>query len=321
MSQLQDWLEEHPRARPLMMFVGLGVACLAVGVWLAANPKPSGPINQTAIPVVEATEAVPTLHGETPAARPSASEWAAEEGTPVYAEQGLNTPVLLKLAQWEEVTCLRTDDVWDQVRLADGREGWVESKRMAVVRPANDHPNPAEAAVMRFYQAVMHKDYVAAYESLASPWKSELSFAQFVEGYSRTVSLRTKISQVLPMGADRFQVDVTMKADEMGQLVDYVGTYVVEKEGEEWNLASGSLTPLGGVRTQASPAVRIPVIETPTIPTVDDEDIPDEITSTPDEPTPPSETPPEAESISPTPQGAPSVIPTAPSATPVGQSG
>jgi hypothetical protein len=265
MSQLQEWFNENPKARPLMMFALLGVFCLGIGIWsTAGSHKPVPRINRT--PDAPSTQ-VPTLTGGTPTLVPSTKGYISEKDTPVYDEPGLNRPVLRKLSQWEEVFWLQEVEKWDQLRLADGSQGWVQSKFVQFARPANlDKPNEAEVTVMAFYAAVVRKDYAAAYAYLAGPWKAELDFNRFVEGYSRTNSLSTEITEVIPIGDNRFQVDVKMTALEQGQEVPYMGSYLVEKVGGDWSLSSGSLTLLGGPRADPRLPLRVPVVETPTVP-------------------------------------------------------
>ena len=262
MSQVQEWFNENPRARPLIMFALLGVFCLGIGIWSTAGThKPVTPINRTP---EEAATQIPTLVGETPGLRPATTAWISQSGTPLYPEPGLNLPVARKLTQWEEVSWLQERETWDQIRLGDGTVGWVQVKFVQFVKPADlNKPNDAEVTVMAFYAAVVRKDYAAAYAYLAGPWKAELDFNRFVEGYSRTNSLRTVITQVIPMGDGRFQVDVSMNAIEEGQQVPYMGSYLVEKIGDEWCLSSGSLTLLGGPRADPRLPMRVPVVESP----------------------------------------------------------
>lgn len=272
MSQLQDWFQDNPRARPILMTALLFITCLVVGIWSTAGrrPHPVQAINRTPEPV--GTPSVPTMTGETPDMRPARSAWVSEKETPVYSEPGLNQPVLKKLNRWEEVFHIEQQDNWDKVRLADSTIVWVQSKHLVFAKPADlDKPNDAEVTVMAFYAAVVRKDYAAAYSYLAGPWKAQLSFADFVEGYSRTTSLSTEIRQVIPMGDGRFQVDVAMKALEGAQQVPYTGSYLVEKIGDEWCLSAGSLTITGGPRADPRlPQVRVPIVETPgALPTPD----------------------------------------------------
>lgn len=261
MSQLQEWFVEHPRARPLIMFTLLGFFCLGLGIWMTARPSPPIVVNRTPDPVATS---IPTMVGETPLAMRPKTVWVVQEGTSLYQQPGLNMPVVKKLAQWEELDWLQEQENWDHVRLANGSEGWIQSKFLTFTRPANlDKPNEAEVAVMSFYQAVIRKDYASAYAHLIGPWKAELDFQRFVEGYSRTISLRTEITQVIPLGDSRFQVDVAMTADELGRDVPYLGIYVVEKVGDEWVMSSGSLNRMVAPQSQPSQSLRVPVVETP----------------------------------------------------------
>lgn len=266
MSQLQEWFQDNPKARPLLMTAVLFISCLGIGIWSTAgsNGHRAVPrINRTPEPA--STPDVPTMTGETPDLRQARSAWVSQQETPIYGEPGLNNPVLKKLNRWEEVFHLEQQDNWDKVRMADGSLGWVQSKFLQFVKPADlDKPNEAEVTVMAFYAAVVRKDYAAAYAYLAGPWKSQLNFADFVQGYSGTNSLSTEIRQVIPMGDGRFQVDVSMKAQEGGSQVPYMGSYLVEKLGDEWCLSAGSLTITGGPKADPRlPTVRVPLVETP----------------------------------------------------------
>jgi hypothetical protein len=262
MSSLQEWFDEHPRARPLMTFAALGLVCLGIGVWLTAGQGPTKqPINRK--PVVEHTSA-PTLVGETPLVKRNTTVWAAVPETPIYPEPGLNNKILSKLPQWEELSWLQTIDGWDQVRLSDGSTGWVPLGKLAFAKPANlSQPSQAEATVMHFYQAVVHKDYARAYSFLGPEWKSELTFDAFVSGYSQTLSLATKMVAVVPLSKESFQVDVSMKADEMGHDVLYLGSYLVEKVSDDWYLTAGSLKQEGQSRLPQR-NIRVPLVESST---------------------------------------------------------
>ena len=266
-ARLQEWFQENPRARPLLMFALFALFCLSAGIWLTAR-KPSGPtgnLNRTPAPL--ATSGVPTLTGgEEPQVRSPRTAWVQAKDTLLRERPDLQlTQGLRTLQPWEEVFHLEEQDQWDRVRVSsDGTEGWVRNREITFTRPANlDQPTPAEVAVMQFYAAVVRRDYTAAYHFLAGEWRNELDFESFVAGYSRTNSLRTTIDQVIPMGENRYQVDVGMVADEMGTRVDYIGSYLVEKLGEDWLMTAGSLT---RKREQAprpvTPEEPVPVIET-----------------------------------------------------------
>lgn len=263
-ARLQEWFHENPRARPLMMFAALALFCLLAGIWITARkpPGPTEPLNRTPEPV--ATDMVPTMTGgaEEPPVRSPRTAWIDGKDVPLRAQPDLKLPGIRTLQPWEEVFHIGENDVWDHIRLADGTEGWVRNREITFTKPANlDQPTPAEVAVMHFYAAVVRKDYTAAYHYLAGPWRSELDFNSFVEGYSHTNSLRTVIEQVVPMGEDRFQVDVGMVADEMGAKVDYVGSYLVEKIGDDWLMTSGSLTRKTEERPAVAPGEPAPLIE------------------------------------------------------------
>lgn len=245
-----DWFEENPRARPLIMLALGAILVLLVGVVIGATRKKKDPlVSDLATPTTISTLApsstpIPTGGPEQlgqPAVRLRAG-WITEKDVATRISPGLNIPVQGKLQQWDEISWIREEENWDQVRCQDGKEVWIQSKYLVFTKPANlDKPTEAEQAVMAFYQAVARKDYAAAYSFLSGPWKSELDFKTFVEGYSRTVSLRTEISKVIPLSATRYQVEVTMVADEVGQDVPYVGSYVVEKVEDHWDMAEGSL--------------------------------------------------------------------------------
>lgn len=271
MSQVQEWFNDNPRARPLLMFALLGVFCLGIGVWsTAGRPRPIAPLNTPYIP--PATPEAPTMVGETPTVRPAQYAWVSEQDTPFFKERGLNQEPVRKLPRWEEVAHLQESEGWDQVRLADGTIGWVQGKYVQFVKPADlNKPNDAELTVMAFYKAVEQKDYAAAYAYLGGAWKAELDFERFVQGYSLTHSLKTTIQQVVPIGDNRFQVNVMMDAVEMGQQVPYQGTYLVEKLGDDWCMSSGSLTRMGGPKPEAAPPLRVPIVETPGAPLGEDE--------------------------------------------------
>lgn len=290
MSAIQEWFHENPRARPLLMFALLAVFCLFVGIWaqLRSPAKPAGNINR--IPTEVSTGTVPTGSGEDPQPQRPMTAWIQEKDSPLRTEPDLKQEGFKKLGQWEEVFHIHEQEGWDQIRLADGTEGWVQNRSLTFTRPANlDQPGPAEVAVMRFYAAVVRKDYTAAYHFLAGDWRTELDFNAFVNGYSQTNQLRTEITQVIPMGENRFQVDVGMVADEMGQNVEYLGSYVVEKLGEDWMMTAGSLARKAASRPVATPGEPVPLIETPAVveePAAVESDIPEPIDEGTEEPAP-----------------------------------
>ena len=268
---LGDWLEENPRARPLLMFGLFAVVLLMVGLLLGISKKKKDKLVSEVTRPEVSQSSVPTGSGEEhvgqPAQRPRIA-WISEKDVPGRQQAGLNLPVVRKYPQWEEIRWVREEDNWDLVRGSDGRELWVQSRYVAFAKPANlDKPSDAELTVMAFYQAVARKDYAAAYNFLSPPWKSTLDFNQFVEGYSRTLNLRTELSRVVPLGADRFQVDVSMIADELGKDIPYAGSYVVEKADDHWDMTSGSLSRLAQAERDLPPEIHIPAgVPTPLLP-------------------------------------------------------
>ncbi|MCA9792254.1 MAG: SH3 domain-containing protein [Candidatus Eremiobacteraeota bacterium] len=177
--------------------------------------------------------------------------WVTDDNVPARTQPGLNMPEVKKFTKWEEVYWIEDSSNWDHVALEDGQEVWLESRFLTFARPANlNAPSKAEKLVMGFYAGVARKDYTGAYEFLSPEWRKELSFAQFVDGYSHTLSLRSEIVNVVELGEDRFQVDVSMMADEDGKDVPYLGIYTVERVGERWMLTSGRL------KRQAGPPER-----------------------------------------------------------------
>lgn len=189
--------------------------------------------------------------GETPLMGPGATPdarqpvvWVSEEGASAYTQPGFNMPKLRELEKWEELQLVENsgEPAWDRVRDAEGNEFWVPKKIITVIRPQNlSQPSVAEEKVMAFYTQVAYSQHSDAYTLLSPEWKRELSFDDFVVGYSRTDSLRSEITNVYEIGEDRFQVDVSMEAVEQGEPVDYLGIYTVEKVDGKWYLTSGSL--------------------------------------------------------------------------------
>jgi hypothetical protein len=169
--------------------------------------------------------------------------WVSEEGASAHSQPGFNMPKLRNLEKWEELQIVEsTPEGWDRVRDGDGAEFWVQKKIVTVIRPQNlSQPSVAEEKVMAFYIQVAEGQHSDAYTLLSPEWKRELSFDDFVTGYSRTDSLRSEITNVFELGEDRFQVDVSMEAVEEGEPVDYLGIYTVEKMDGKWFLSSGSM--------------------------------------------------------------------------------
>lgn len=289
LDRLRDWLDSNPNGRKVLIAAGVAGLLMMLGVLIALNqdrptdePLPVVTVDASNLgendpplqdPGIEPDRPPPPPPGDGP--RRPRTAWIREADVPAKAQPGLNLPAVKMLGQWEEVAHIQedTDSHWDQVRLKDGQELWVQSKFVEFTKPANlDKPVPAELAVMAFYQAVARKDYAAGYSYLSSPWKAELSFDQFVDGYTRTLSLRTEIARVVELGEDRYQVDVSMIADELGRDVPYLGSYVVVKEGDQWDMASGRLLRQGPrdltVPGPSDPGSAPPVVvpETPTLP-------------------------------------------------------
>ena len=51
MSQLQEWFQDNPRARPILMTALLFVGCLGIGIWsTAGSSRPVATINRTPEP-------------------------------------------------------------------------------------------------------------------------------------------------------------------------------------------------------------------------------------------------------------------------------
>lgn len=247
---LGDWMEENPKARPLLMFGLFALVLLMVGVLLGLGKKKKDPLISEMPDVTTRTHttvaSVPTGGGDEKLGQPAQGRKVAfirDKDAPGKLDRGLNVADARKFKQWEEVSWIQEEDGWDKVRGDDGQELWVESKHVVFTRPANlDKPSDAEVTIMDFYQAVARKDYGAAYNYLSPAWKTELSFNRFVEGYSKTLSLRTEITRVTQLAPDRYQVDVSMTADEVGKDVPYAGSYVIEKAEDHWDMTSGSLT-------------------------------------------------------------------------------
>lgn len=253
-SQLSD---ESRFGSSLLWAAGLvGLICLMAMVLVAfrvasqpSSQSSPAPVQQP--PPIQGTTGDPPVGQFTPPPpNPPSSKpgrrlrvtWILEEGVKARNGPGLNLPVAETLARWQEVRWVEERNNWDKIRLEDGQDVWIESKYLTFTKPANlDNPLPAEQKVIDFYQAVARKDFNRAYTHLEGPWKAELSFDRFVDGYSHVVSLRTEIAHVVKLGPDRYQVDVAMVADEQGLDVDYLGSYVVVLVNERWEMASGIL--------------------------------------------------------------------------------
>lgn len=169
--------------------------------------------------------------------------WVTETDAKAYKEPGFNMPIERDLQQWEELAIVASsNENWDHVQDLEGRQFWVQKKIVSSIRPQNlSQPSVAEKQVMQFYTQVSHREHSDAYVHLSPEWKKELSFDEFVKGYSRTDSLRSEIVSILELGEDRYQVDVAMEAIENGDSVDYLGIYTVGKVDGKWYITSGSL--------------------------------------------------------------------------------
>ncbi len=268
LDKIRDWLDSNPNGRKVLVVGAVAMMLMMVGVMLALNSEGHGggddPGPQVTMdPGLSGETTGGDTGGDRPPVQPGGdgparprTVWINQANVPATAQPGLNVQPVKMLALWEEVVHVQedTDSHWDQIRLRDGQEVWVQSKFIEFAKPSNlDQPVPAELCVMAFYQAVARKDYAAGYAYLSAPWKAELSFDQFVDGYTRTLSLRTEIARVVELGDERYQVDVSMVADELGRDVPYIGSYVVVKEGDQWDMASGRLLRAGGPRDVVAP--------------------------------------------------------------------
>lgn len=172
--------------------------------------------------------------------------WVVTESAPCYEKPGLNFPVLKELPQWEELSWLNEESNWDKIQTKRGKIYWTPSANLTFIRPANlINPSSSEKFVMRFYQAVMRKNFSNAYELLSREWQEELPFASFVRGYEITDSLRTEITSVEPLTQELdtgYRVVVSMMAVEEGRDVPYEGIYTVESNAEgQLRMTSGRL--------------------------------------------------------------------------------
>lgn len=168
--------------------------------------------------------------------------WVLEDGVKGRVKPGLNMEVVKTFKQGDEVFYVKDQLNWDLVEDQKGNSMWVQSNVLTFVRPANlNAPSVAERQVMDFYARVARKDYSEAYRHLSPEWKKELSYERFEEGYSRTLSLRSEVANVIELGPERFQVDIAQVADEDGADVDYLGSYTVERVDGRWMMTSGLL--------------------------------------------------------------------------------
>ena len=168
--------------------------------------------------------------------------WILENGVKARKKPGLNMEVVRTFKQGDEVFFVKDQLNWDLVEDQKGNSMWVESRFLTFIRPTNlNAPSVAEQQVMDFYARVARKDYSEAYRHLSPDWKKELSYQRFEEGYSRTHSLRSEVSNVIELGPERFQVDIQQVADEDGADVDYLGSYTVERIEGRWMMTSGIL--------------------------------------------------------------------------------
>lgn len=186
----------------------------------------------------------PTPSGATPtAAAQQPVVWVSEEGASAYSQPGFNMPKVRDLKKWEELQIVgEAEATWDHVRDEGGTEFWVQKKIVSTIRPQNlSQPSVAEEKVMAFYNQVEAGQHSDAYTLLSPEWKRELSYDDFVTGYSRTDSLRTEITNVFQLSEDNYQVEVSMEAVEEGEPVDYLGIYTVGKVDGKWFLTAGSM--------------------------------------------------------------------------------
>jgi hypothetical protein len=255
MESFRNWLSENPRSRPLLL-LGLGALLfgLFAGVLMVRHRRHAMAAQVVVGDQVSDSSSVVTSVGDPSGGAPSQEQpgespqapklaWIRDSGTPARSEPALNQVAIRTLKQGEQVNWIREDDHWDQVRLADATEVWVQSRQITFTPPASaEKPSGAQVTVTAFYEAIARKDYAAAYSFLTSEWKAELDFDHFVRGYERTDSLQSEIVRSVPLSSDRTQVDVKVKAVELGAHVTYMGFYTVERRAAQWQMASGELS-------------------------------------------------------------------------------
>ena len=256
MESLRAWLAENPRSRPLVL---LGFVALLAGLFsgillvhhrrharamIASSDSPSGSSTNSPSqdpPSLTAGQPAEEQIGESPS--PPKVAWVREKGAPGRPQPGLDVTPTRNLVAGEEVSWIREDNQWDLIRVSDGTELWVQNKEISLVRQnaPTAKPSGAELVVQSFYQAVARHDYSEAYKYLSPEWKADLDFDHFVRGYDRAEHVRSEIARVVPLGGDRYQVDIKVLAEEFGTKVTYLGFYTVEKRGDAWQMASGEL--------------------------------------------------------------------------------
>ena len=204
------------------------------------------PISEPPPLTIDVPPSTPPNNGSPSTAQQAPSNptvWVTDEGAWAYEQPGFNMKKVRELKKWEELKIVEaTKENWDRVRDLEGNEFWIQKKLVTIILPQNlSQPSVAEKKVMDFYTSVAHGEHSNAYAHLSPEWKRELSFDKFVQGYSRTDSLRSEIVNVYDLGDKRYQVDVSMEAIEEGESVDYLGIYTVERVTGQWFLTSGAL--------------------------------------------------------------------------------
>jgi len=100
----------------------------------SATPEPSATATQTV--EVAPTEEAPDLTEEAPLSEDEVIVYVNAEGN-VNVREGAGTayPVIARLNPASEITAIGTAGDWTQVRLEDGREGWIASFLLSATEP------------------------------------------------------------------------------------------------------------------------------------------------------------------------------------------
>jgi hypothetical protein len=94
-------------------------------------------------------------------------------------------------------------------------------------------PKTASDLIQQFYAYINAKNYDAAYDLFSPEYPQKQSRKSFADGFQNTIHDTITIDSAEPQSDGTVQVNVHLKAEEMGGTRFFAGYYIVTKENEQ----------------------------------------------------------------------------------------